>query len=149
MSWGLVALRLRRSSGGTTKNSKPSIIAKCCRRRCHLSRVVLVVDDELLVREITASMVEDLGCEVITAASGTDALEKLSGDHRIEILITDINMPGMDGYELAERATRLRRQLRVIVLSGREADGGGFPLVRKPFLAQDLKRTMARHTGLC
>jgi hypothetical protein len=37
----------------------------------------------------------------------------------------------------------MRGQLRVIMLSGREADGGGFPLVRKPFLAQDLKRTMA------
>jgi CheY-like chemotaxis protein len=38
---------------------------------------------------------EDFGCEVITAASGTDALEQLSGDHRIEILITNLNMPGM------------------------------------------------------
>ena len=125
------------------------MIAKCCLGSCHLSRVVLVVDDEPLVREVTASMLEDLGCEVITAASGNDALEKLSGDRRIEILITDINMPGMDGYQLAERATRMRGQLRVIMLSGREANGGGFPLVRKPFLAQDLKRTMAWHTGLC
>ena len=94
-------------------------------------------------------MLEDLGCEVITAASGNDALEKLSGDRRIEILITDINMPGMDGYQPAERATQMCGQLRVIMLSGREANGGGFPLVRKPFLAQDLKRTMAWHTGLC
>ena len=39
--------------------------------------MVLVVDDEPLVREITASMLEDLGCEVITATGGTDALEKL------------------------------------------------------------------------
>jgi len=113
-----------------------------------LSRVVLVVDDEPLVREVTASMLEDLGCEVITAASGNDALEKLSGDRRIEILITDINMPGMDGYQLAERATQMRGQLRVIMLSGREANGGGFPLVRKPFLAQDLKRTMLAHGPL-
>jgi CheY-like chemotaxis protein len=86
---------------------------------------------------------------VVTAANATEALEKLSSDRRIEILITDINMPGMDGYELAEKATRMREQLSVIVLSGREQDGGGFPLVRKPFLAQDLKRTMAQHTGLC
>jgi hypothetical protein len=57
-------------------------------------------------------------------------------------------MPGMDGYELAEKATRLRGQLRVIMLSGREANGGGFPLVRKPFLAQDLKRTMLAHGPL-
>jgi two-component system, cell cycle response regulator CpdR len=118
-------------------------------RSCNLSRVVLVVDDEPLVREITASMLEDLGCEVITATDGNDALEKLSIDRRIEILITDINMPGMDGYELAERARRARERLKVIVLSGQEHHGRGFPLVRKPFLAQDLKRTMAQHTGLC
>jgi CheY-like chemotaxis protein len=77
------------------------------------------------------------------------ALDLFAVSRRIEILITDINMPGMCGYELAERATRMCGQLRVIMLSGREADGGGFPLVRKPFLAQDLKRTMAWHTGLC
>jgi CheY-like chemotaxis protein len=111
--------------------------------------VVLVVDDEPLVLEVTASILEDIGCEVVTARSGDDALEKLSGDCRIEILITDINMPGMDGYQLADKATRMRDQLRVIMLSGREGDGGGFPLVRKPFSAQDLKRTMAQHTGLC
>ena len=111
--------------------------------------MVLVVDDEPLVREITASMLEDIGCEVITATDGPDALEKLSTNPQIEILITDINMPGMDGYELAERAKRMRKQLKIIVLSGRERNGSGLPLVRKPFLAQDLKAVMAQHTGLC
>jgi two-component system, response regulator PdtaR len=44
---------------------------------------------------------EDLGCEVVTASDAADALEKLATNSRIEILITDINMPGMDGYALA------------------------------------------------
>jgi two-component system cell cycle response regulator CpdR len=114
-----------------------------------LSRVVLVVDDEPLVREMTASILEELGCEVITAASGTDALEKLSNNHRIEILFTDINMPGMDGHELAEKAMLMRERLKVIALSGREKAAGGLPLVRKPFSAHDLKVAMAEHTGLC
>ena len=114
-----------------------------------MPRVVLVVDDEPLILDVTASMLEDLGCEVVTAASGNDALQKLSLDRRIEILITDLNMPGMGGYELAERAKRMRERLKVIVLSGREKDGNRFPFVRKPFLAEDLKRTMEQHTGLC
>ena len=86
---------------------------------------------------------------MITAANGNDALYKLSMDGRIEILITDINMPGMDGYELAEKAKRVREGLKVIALSGREQDASGLPLIRKPFLAQDLKAVMAQHTGLC
>ena len=70
-------------------------------------------------------------------------------DGRIEILVTDINMPGMDGYELAEKAKRVREGLKIIALSGREQDASGLPLIRKPFLAQDLKAVMAQHTGLC
>jgi two-component system cell cycle response regulator CpdR len=114
-----------------------------------MSRVVLVVDDEPLVLAITASMLEDLGCEVVTAANALQALAALSADPRVEILITDINMPGMDGYELVEKAKRLREELGVILLSGREQDGSEFPLIRKPFLESDLERTMAQHTGLC
>jgi two-component system cell cycle response regulator CpdR len=114
-----------------------------------VSRIVLVVDDEPLVLEVTALMLADIGCEVVTAANGGDALEKLSSDERIDILITDINMPGMDGYELAERATRMRERLKVIVLSGRGQKPTAFPFIRKPFLESDLKRTMAQHTGLC
>ena len=58
-----------------------------------MSRVVLVVDDEAMVLDVTASMLEDLGCEVVTARGGNDALRRLSMDGRIEVLITDINMP--------------------------------------------------------
>jgi two-component system cell cycle response regulator CpdR len=112
-------------------------------------RLVLVVDDEPAVLDVTASMLEDLGCEVVTAADGNDALQKLSINHRIEILITDVNMPGMNGYELTERATRIRGGLKVILLSGRDQAASRLPLIRKPFLEQDLKRTMAKHTGLC
>ena len=114
-----------------------------------MSRVVLVVDDQPLVLDVTASMLEDLGCEVITASNAKEALKTLSADERIEILITDINMPGMDGYQLANAAVHMRKKLKVIVLSGQQSDGHGFPLVRKPFMREDLKRTMSQYTGLC
>jgi two-component system, cell cycle response regulator CpdR len=114
-----------------------------------VSRTVLVVDDEPAVLDVTAAMLENLGCETITASCGVEALEKLADDSRIEILITDINMPGMDGFALAEAAVRVRKRLKVIVLSGRQSDGRGFPLIRKPFMQDDLKQTMAQHTGLC
>ena len=48
----------------------------------------------------------------------------------------------MSGYELAEHARRARKDLGVMVLSGRETDGHGFPMVRKPFVLEDLARTI-------
>jgi CheY-like chemotaxis protein len=55
----------------------------------------------------------------------------------------------MDGYELVQRATAARPGLQVIMLSGREIDGRGWPVVRKPFLEEDLAHTMKQTTGLC
>jgi two-component system, cell cycle response regulator CpdR len=114
-----------------------------------MARVVLLVDDDPLVRAVAAEMLEDLGCEVVTAAGGRHAIDTLLANDRIEILITDVNMPDMDGFAVAQAATHMRKELKVIILSGRESDGRGFPLVRKPFLLSDLRRTMAQHTGLC
>jgi CheY-like chemotaxis protein len=111
-------------------------------REFEVARTVLVVDDDPLVLEVTADMLKDFGCEVVTAASGMDALERLSVNAKIEILVTDLNMPGMDGYELVQRAAVIRPGLQVIMLSGREIDGRGWPVVRKPFLEQDLANTM-------
>jgi CheY-like chemotaxis protein len=114
-----------------------------------MSHLVLVVDDDAGVLEVIASMLDDLGCEVVTAASGAEALDQLSSNSRITILITDINMPEMDGHELAERATRLKPALRVLQLSGRERRRDGFPMIRKPFSAADLRETMKRTVGVC
>lgn len=114
-----------------------------------MRRRVLVVDDDVLVLELTASMLEELGCDVLQSRSGSDALGKIAEDQSIEILIADINMPGLGGIQLAERASGFRHGLQVILLSGRESEGHGFPLIRKPFLQSDLKRVMAQTIGPC
>lgn len=92
-----------------------------------MKHIVLVVDDDHMVLEVVAAMLEDLGCDVLTANSGAEALKALGSDVGISILITDINMPGMDGHELAERAKRLRPELKVLQLSGRERRRDGLP----------------------
>jgi CheY-like chemotaxis protein len=114
-----------------------------------MGRVVLVVDDEPSVLEAVAAMLEDLGCEVVSATSGPEALDHLSRSDRIEILITDINMPEMDGHELAYRAQRIRPQLRVLQLSGREPRRHGYPMIRKPFSFEDLASKMQQTTATC
>jgi CheY-like chemotaxis protein len=112
-----------------------------------MGRRVIVVDDDPFVLELTVAMLEELGCDVLQAHSGNDALEKIADDPSIEILITDINMPGLSGMELAQRVRSFRDQLHVILLSGRESAGPGYPLIRKPILRSELQRVMAETAG--
>lgn len=114
-----------------------------------MSRVVLVVDDDASVLEVIISMLEELGCEVISARNGPEAIAALGHDRRIEVLITDINMPGMDGHELAQRAKRIYPDLKILQLSGRERRRDGYPMIRKPFSLEDLATTMQRTVGAC
>jgi CheY-like chemotaxis protein len=87
---------------------------------------VLVVDDEFPIALFVSALLEDLGCEVETVFDGNQALERLAGDPRIELLITDINMPGVSGYEVAERAPRVRPGLKIVLLSGAETDASAY-----------------------
>ena len=114
-----------------------------------MSHVVLVVDDDPEVLDVVTSMLQELGCDAVSAQSGAEALAQLAQNERISILITDINMPGMDGHELAERARRARPNLKVLQLSGREPRRGGLPMIRKPFSLEDLANTMRQTTGAC
>ena len=112
-----------------------------------MSHVVLVVDDDPEVPDVVTSMLQELGCDAVSPQSGAEALAQ---NERISILITDINMPGMDGHELAERARRRARpNLKVLQLSGREPRRGGLPMIRKPFSLEDLANTMRQTTGAC
>ncbi|MCK1368016.1 response regulator [Bradyrhizobium sp. 62] len=114
-----------------------------------MTHTVLLVDDDPAVLDVIASMLEEIGCRVVRARSGSEALELLQRHEQISILITDINMPNMDGHELAERASRFRPGLKVLQLSGRERRRDGFPLIRKPFSEDDLYRAMQQTTGVC
>jgi CheY-like chemotaxis protein len=114
-----------------------------------VARRALVVDDEWLLVDYARSLLEELGCEVVTATRASEALQALSSDERIDLLITDIRMPDMNGFELIERAKRQRPNLHVVVTTGNTDVPEGIPLVRKPFTRQDLVRMMERTTGLC
>lgn len=73
-------------------------------REALVGRKVLLVDDEPMVLETIALMLDQLGCEVETTSSGAKALNLLSSDPHIDILIADINLPDLEGRELAFRA---------------------------------------------
>ena len=79
---------------------------------------VLVVDDDADVREVAAGMLEELGYVVVQAGSGAEALAILMDRSDLDVMVTDIRMPGMTGLELLDRATCLRSDLKVILISG-------------------------------
>jgi CheY-like chemotaxis protein len=114
-----------------------------------MQRSVLIVDDEPLILELLAEMLKDMDCEVWTARDGVEALQILEHNPHITALLTDVNMPRMSGRELVERALRLREGLQVLLLSGRESDGLGYPIVRKPFAREELQAVMSRTVGVC
>ena len=80
---------------------------------------ILIVEDDPFVRSSTIRRVEALGYRVVAAVNGKDALQQLRTDPGIDMLFTDIVMPGgMSGWELAEQARRIRPSLPVLFTSG-------------------------------
>jgi len=88
-----------------------------------MERVVLVVDDSSTVRKFVSVSLTMQGFKVVTASDGMDALEKLPAG-KVDLVITDLNMPNMDGLELirALRENALYRDLPVIILTSLNDD---------------------------
>jgi CheY-like chemotaxis protein len=117
------------------------------------SAVILVVEDEDLLRIMTVNLLEDMGHHVIPAASAQEALEVIRTDPGIDLLFTDIRMPGMDGFQLAERVCALRPAIKVIYATGyaevesRPSPNAPGPLLRKPYapeaLAEEIGKVLA------
>jgi CheY-like chemotaxis protein len=80
--------------------------------------VVLVVEDDALVRMAAVDMVETLGFTALQAGDAAEALAIIRGEARLDVLFTDIGLPGMRGPELAAKAVELRPGLRVVFASG-------------------------------
>jgi len=114
-----------------------------------MPRRALVADNDPLTVELIASMLQEIGCETVTARSGTEALGRLADERTVDLLIADIEMPGLSGIELAKRARSFRPEIPILLVSGAAADGRGFPFLQKPFSRSDLRRVMAETTGAC
>jgi CheY-like chemotaxis protein len=103
---------------------------------------VLVVDDEPLVSMLIIDVLEDLGYAAIEAPDSASGLKVLQSDSRIDLLITDIGLPGgMNGSQLAEAARRHRPDLKVLFVTGyaetgalgRDQLASGMKVLTKPF----------------
>ena len=112
---------------------------------------VLVVDDERMVREVAAGMLEKLGCRVNAVESGERALDALAeADGDIGMVMLDLTMPGMDGEETFRLIRKMSPDLPVIVFSGysredlrrRFRGSSGVTFLQKPFTMDTLKASL-------
>ncbi len=110
---------------------------------------VLVVEDETVVRSVLVEVLHDLGYRALEAVDGREALAMLRGDVQLDLLVTDVGLPGgMNGRQLADLARRQRPGLKVLFVTG-YADAAGLSgevleadmaLMAKPFEAGSLAR---------
>ena len=105
----------------------------------------LVVEDDAAMREMLCRMLERSGFAVATAATGREAL-KLFAERQVDLAITDLMMPQMDGLTLIRELMRLQPSARIIVISGAESGHdaaralGAKAVLRKPVSLADLAR---------
>ncbi len=115
------------------------------------SLCVLVVDDDSLVLTSTTLLLEDLGHQVLCAMSGTQALQRFAEYPAIDLMITDLAMPVMDGGQLASAVRLLRPDLPIILASGYaqrlEGLAATLPRVPKPYTQLQLIEALAQAVG--
>jgi CheY-like chemotaxis protein len=114
------------------------------------SPIVLVAEDEALVRELSVCELEDAGYTVIEAANAGQALEILETGVLVDVLFTDVNMPGdINGIDLARLVHRRWPDVGLIVTSGKAdipetelPDDGHF--IRKPYRLSEMSRMVGQ-----
>jgi two-component system, cell cycle sensor histidine kinase and response regulator CckA len=117
---------------------------------------ILVVEDEKAVRELTVRILQQLGYTILTASSGTEALEiSRAHDGHIDLLLTDVVMPIMSGRQLADHLQVTRPQTKVLFLSGYTENtvvhhgvlDAGVDFLPKPFSRENLSRKLREVLG--
>ncbi|HEV7601919.1 MAG TPA: PAS domain-containing protein [Bradyrhizobium sp.] len=109
---------------------------------------VLVVEDEPVVRGVIIEMLQDQGYRVLEAVDGPSGLRILRLNQRVDLLVTDVGLPGMNGRQLADQARESRPDLKILFITGYAenaaiADGflqPGMEMITKPFDLDNLSQ---------
>ena len=108
----------------------------------------LIVEDDVLVAELAAGMLNELGFEAVVTHSAKEALERLSGEQRPTFVFTDIVMPGgISGIELARKVRDRFPELPILLTTGyseQVAGNHGFPVLQKPYELESLADALAK-----
>lgn len=123
----------------------------------HLSGAVLVVEDSDLVCDVTARMCERIGLSPVQAYNGLDGLEAFQSRQDYALILLDLSLPGMNGYELLEKIRELNAKVPVLIISGYDAwyvhekhgvvFNGATAFLQKPFSLATLARRVQELVG--
>ncbi len=138
-----VSVRLPRHLGGPAEATMPEGVPEVPPGE---GETVLVVEDERVVRDLIVEVLHELGYETLQAPDGLSGLRVLQSLARIDLLVTDIGLPGLNGRQLADQARETRPDLKVLFMTG-YAEGAAMPsgfldpgmsLITKPFAVDAL-----------
>ena len=137
----LYLTRASRRSGGREKRIDDQPLSS------GQQEIVLLVEDEADVRVLAEAYLESFGYTVISAADGATAMAALAANPRIDLLLSDIILPGaMDGIAIAAQVRASRPEIKIVYMSGYAPDPEmllpGTELIKKPFLRADLSRVV-------
>jgi len=114
--------------------------------RARAGDAVLVVEDEVAVRMLVVEVLNELGYQVMEAKDGPSAMTIVDSDRRIDLLVTDVGLPIMNGRQVAEFARARRPGLKVLFMTGYAEQaairsnfvGEGMDMIAKPFAMEAL-----------
>jgi hypothetical protein len=120
----------------------------------HDVHTILIAEDEAMLRIVAVETLKDDGFTVYEAGDGVSALEILRGHPEIELLISDIKMPRLGGYELAQGALEIRPDLKVLFMTGYSTEKPpafvrerAIQTLQKPFNVMQLSHTAKSMLG--
>ena len=140
----------RAAAAAAIQDRAPGRAARVSRRSD--AGVVLLVDDDSAVREITRALLDEAGYDVVEAGSGGAALEILDRGQAVDLLLVDFAMPGMNGVEVARAAHARRPFLPTLFVTGHAdltalKEVGEERIVPKPFRQDELRQKIERLLG--
>jgi PAS domain S-box-containing protein len=112
----------------------------------HTNETVLVVEDEFVVRELIVEVLKELGYSTLEADDGPAALKILDSKQRIDLVISDIGLPGLNGRQIVDAARETRPKLKVLFMTGYAENAAiaagflepGMSMITKPFAMEAL-----------
>jgi signal transduction histidine kinase len=114
--------------------------------RAEAGEVVLVIEDETAVRELVVDVLEELGYRAVQASDGPSGLKLLESGMRLDLLVTDIGLPGLNGRQVVDAARQKRPDLKVLFMTGYAENATiangflepGMEMITKPFAVEAL-----------